>query len=412
MMRARLVAVATCLVAVACAGPAGESADDTVVVEVFGPFLGNEADAFSADIARIERPGLEVRYVGSDSFERDLQRRVEIGQPPDLAIMSERNEIQRYALSGDLLAVPEPIRETAPVSTDPGRPSIDLASVAVPYRLKINSLVWYRADVFDENGWEPPETLESLGDLVDEIAGIDGGPAPWCVGLADPSRPGWPASDWIEDLVVRIGGTDAYDAWVAGDLGYTSGTMTRVFQEFRRLVLQPGATNTDRIVDVLRVSHRDSATPLLADEPGCVLYKASSAAASWLGNPMLDGRLDAFVLPGELPEVRPPVTVSVESIVRFDESSETQEVLASLAASDAEAIWQDVGGFVPISLLESPSGPYSRFVGDTYRMDASESMAPNRRSGLYSTLVSGAANRFDDLQLDLEILESLEDFEP
>lgn len=55
----------------------------------------------------------------------------------------------------------------------------------LPVRLNIKSLVWYRNDVFAEQGYEVPETWEEMVALTDEIRGDLGGQgtAPWCVGI-------------------------------------------------------------------------------------------------------------------------------------------------------------------------------------------------------------------------------------
>jgi len=404
----RAIVLLVALACASCAGSASSAEDDVVVVEVFGEYTGDEAAAFSAGLAAAERPGLDVRYVGSTDFVRELQRRVESGSPPDLAVISERGTIQDLTLEGQLLPLPESVIELAPKFVDPGQPGINLETVAVPYRLRINSLVWYRTDVFADNGWEPPTTLDSLIELSEQIAAADD-VAPWCVGFGDRSQPGWPASDWIEDLFLRWGGPDGYDFWRSGGVPFDDPGVVAVFRDFERLVLEPGHTNVDLVDDLVRVEHRDAAASFLAAKPECAMYKASSAAAAWLDDPLRnDDRVDAFVLPGELPQSRPPVTVSVESVVRFTESPEVLEVLTSLATEDPAPSWKALGGYVPVDMFDDPTGPFARFVGGSFRVDASESMSTTQRDAFYSTLVDATADGFSDLEFQLEILEAAE----
>ena len=39
----------------------------------------------------------------------------------------------------------------------------------------------------------------------------DGATKPWCAGIESGGATGWPATDWIEDFVLRVAGPDAYE---------------------------------------------------------------------------------------------------------------------------------------------------------------------------------------------------------
>jgi alpha-glucoside transport system substrate-binding protein len=76
----------------------------------------------------------------------------------------------------------------------------------------VKSLVWYSPEAFDEAGYEVPETLEELKALTEQIV-ADGG-TPWCIGLGSGAATGWPATDWVEDMMLRTQPPEVYDAWV------------------------------------------------------------------------------------------------------------------------------------------------------------------------------------------------------
>ena len=70
------------LVAVSCGD---EGARPTEVVSVFGTLSDADVDDVVAGMAAFERDtGIDVRYVGSSSFESDLLERLRRGDPPDL----------------------------------------------------------------------------------------------------------------------------------------------------------------------------------------------------------------------------------------------------------------------------------------------------------------------------------------
>ena len=69
------------------------------------------------------------------------------------------------------------------------------------YRIDVKSLVWYNPITFDEAGYDVPETMEELKELTEEI--VDDGGTPWCIGLGSGAATGWPATDWVEDMMLR-----------------------------------------------------------------------------------------------------------------------------------------------------------------------------------------------------------------
>jgi DNA-binding SARP family transcriptional activator len=74
----------------------------------------------------------------------------------------------------------------------------------VPIAASASSLLWYPADAFRKAGYEPPETMSELDDLVARIV-ADGG-TPWCVGLLRGEADGASGADWVEDLIIDESG--------------------------------------------------------------------------------------------------------------------------------------------------------------------------------------------------------------
>ncbi len=55
-------------------------------------------------------------------------------------------------------------------------------------------------------------------DLMDEIV-ADGG-IPWSIGIESGAATGWPATDWMEDIMLRTAGPDMYDKWVTHEIPF------------------------------------------------------------------------------------------------------------------------------------------------------------------------------------------------
>jgi alpha-glucoside transport system substrate-binding protein len=77
------------------------------------------------------------------------------------------------------------------------------------FNVNVKSLVWYVPENFEDAGYEVPETMEDLLALSDQI--VADGETPWCIGLGSGAATGWPATDWVEDIMLRTQPPDVYD---------------------------------------------------------------------------------------------------------------------------------------------------------------------------------------------------------
>ena len=79
----------------------------------------------------------------------------------------------------------------------------------------VKSLIWYYPSAFKAKGWTVPTTWADLMTLSGKIAAT--GETPWCGGIGSGTATGWPATDWLEELVLRD----------QGPTSTTSGSATR-----------------------------------------------------------------------------------------------------------------------------------------------------------------------------------------
>lgn len=337
---------------VACGGPA-EVAEPAQTITVFGPYRDAEADRFTASmLAPFEAvTGIDVRYTGTTDFVSDLQSRLGEGNdPPSIAIVPQPGLVAEMTDAGHLVVLADDVESAiadhyAEGTRDLGR--VDGELVGLPVRVNVKSLVWYRPDVFAERGWTVPTTLDELTGLVDDIVDepdID----PWCLAINSGGATGWPATDWVEDLVVRRAGTQTYLDWAAGAVPFVSTPIEAAFTEFASLVTATGhlaggpvaaaQTPVDEVFD-----------GLLAGEPTCAMAKQADFARSWLPAGSVvgpGGDVDVFLLPGEAPASTPPLVVGLDLAVQFDDAPEVSTLMTHLASEQAGAVWAAEGGYL------------------------------------------------------------------
>jgi alpha-glucoside transport system substrate-binding protein len=352
-----------------CTG-AFDKGSDAEAITVFGPWLGDEADAFGAVLDDFtDETGIEVRYTGTNNFDTDLRARITSGNDlPDVAMVPQPALIAELVVL-DLL-VPLSEDTIAAIVENYG---IDEANLAIegevllaPYRTAVKSLVWYRPDVFLERGWQVPTTLDELHELTEEIAADDsaadpgaGGEAfaPWCFAIESGTSTGWAATDWIEEIVLRRGGPEFYDRWAAGEVDWDDETITDAIAEFEDLLLTPGNSyGGSRWVVSEAVAA--ASEPMFAEPPGCVMYRQATFATSWFPSDVEiepDGELDFFVLPGVDAAEPAPLLRGGDGALKFSDRAEVDELMTFLVTPEGGAAWAERGGYLSGRTSVEPS---------------------------------------------------------
>lgn len=354
----RLLVAALVTSSMACGGP-GQRLERTV--EVFGPYLGSEAEAFAASMEPFERAtGITVRYSGTSNFTSDVRLRLDIDRP-DVAIVPQPGLIDALISSDELIPLDPATVRTVAENYAETNPLIS-GRYAVPYRSSSKSVVWYRPSVFSERGWAIPETLDELAGLVERIAAESAGNAtmaPWCFGIEAGSATGWPASDWVEDLVLREGGPDLYDDWVTGATRFDDPAVRAAFDGFAQLVLAPRHT-LGGLRSILQTDVRRAGRPLFDDPAGCAMYKQASFARAWFPDDVdigPDADVDFFVLPGVAAGDTALLTAG-DAAVQLDDRPEVDALMGYLATPAAAAEWASRGGYVSTRTSVDPSTYY------------------------------------------------------
>ncbi len=147
----------------------------------------------------------------------------------------------------------------------------DAKLFALPWKADLKSLVWYVPDNFKEAGYKIPKTMEELKTLTEQIV-KDGG-TPWCIGLGSGAATGWPATDWVEDFMLRLYKPDVYDGWVNNTVKFNDPRVIKAIQEFGWFA------KNDKFVDggaaaVASTDFRDSPKGLFSSPPKCYMHRA------------------------------------------------------------------------------------------------------------------------------------------
>ena len=215
--------------------------------------------------------------MSAGDFEQQVQIQAE-GGTLDVAALPQPGSIAAMAEKGDIVALEDLGMNIDEFNALVGESFVALGEsdgkhYGLPSNINLKSMVWYPKAAFDAAGYTVPETWEELVALSDQIV-ADGG-TPWCVGFGSEGSTGWPATDWMEDIMLRTAGTEVYDQWYKHEIPFNDPAVMKAGEEFGKIMFTEGyvlggAANTPDI------AFGDAPAPMFDDPPKCWLHRQAS----------------------------------------------------------------------------------------------------------------------------------------
>ncbi len=325
-------------------------------IEVFGPWLGPDQELVESVFAYFEAAtGADIVYAGSDSFEQQIVIDVEGGSPPNVAIFPQPGLAADLASKGQLVPLGEGLAEFMVENYGAGQSWVDLGSYAnaedvteffaFAYKVDLKSLVWYSPDNFTDAGYEVPTTMEDLLALSEQIV-ADGG-TPWCIGLGSGDATGWPATDWVEDILLRTELPEVYDQWVTNEIPFNDERIVNALEIFGSI-----AKNDAYVVGgagaVASTDFRDSPQGLFSVPPQCYLHHQASFIPSFFPEGTeLGVDADFFYFPPFASEDLGNPVLGAGTMWAITEDSDATRVLFDFLTTPlAHEIWMAQSGFL------------------------------------------------------------------
>jgi alpha-glucoside transport system substrate-binding protein len=253
-------------------------------VSVFGPWLGPDQENVENVLAYFEEAtGADIQYSGSDSFEQQILIDTQAGSPPNVAVFPQPGLAADLASRGFLTPLGEARADWVRENYAAGQSWVDLGTYAgqdgadalygLFYKVDLKSLVWYVPENFEDAGYDVPQSMEELKALSATMAAD--GIAPWCIGLGSGGATGWPATDWVEDMMLRTQSPADYDAWVSNEMKFDDPKVINAIEEFGYFA-RTDANVAGGSAVVSSTDFRDSPAGLFASPPQCYMHRQAS----------------------------------------------------------------------------------------------------------------------------------------
>lgn len=323
-------------------GDVGQTLAGTTV-SVMGLFSDVETAALRAEFDSFtQETGIRVTY--SEESHLDQIIAGELPQLTDIILTARPAWVQAESRAGRLMNLgiylsPDEVRadygehliSLATVGPGGAHPSPDGTLHAIPLSTTIKSLIWFVPENFQAAGYDIPGTWDELMELSDRIVS-DGG-TPWCFAEESGPASGWPATDWVEDILLHMHGPDVYDGWVRGDIPFSDPRVRDGFEQLGEVFFTEGYVYGGA-ENALDTPWDGALEHLLSDPPGCWLHHQASFLPNAVSTQDDLARLSAFPTPSIDPAFGDALLTATDLAVVYADRPEVRAFMRRLASPE------------------------------------------------------------------------------
>jgi len=371
--RASLAIAGLGIAAIALAGCTGDSGDSAApsdadcsdyeaygqhegeTVELYTTIQGVELDDLVTTFDTFQAcTGITVDVVGTQEAETQINVRAAAGDAPELMIIPQPGLLNRLIDDGYVLPAAASVEENVDEfwsESWKGYGTVDDTFYAAPLMASVKGWIWYSPAQFEEAGVEVPTTWDGLLEVTDELAASNDAATyrPWCVGFGSGEATGWPGTDWIEDLVLRMAGPEVYDQWVAGEVKFSDPEVRQAFDAAGEILLNGDYVNGGfgGVESIVSTTFNDGGLPIL--DGNCSLHhQASFYEAQWPEGTSVapDGDIWAFLTPPVSEDDPSAVTGGGEFVAKFVEGEAVDAVQTFMASDTWANLRVELGGVI------------------------------------------------------------------
>jgi alpha-glucoside transport system substrate-binding protein len=343
-------------------GSSGGSSASSTDVTVWTAWGGAELKAFQDVLKPFETStGIKVHLTTNRDSTNQIANGIQAGTDlPDIAPgPTDPNQVKDWVSKGALKPIETAlgdqfsayISNTYPALTTPPAGATDDLYIGVVggkhyeemVKTQVKGLIWYNKKVFTGAA---PKTFDDLLAINPTQYGAQ---KLFCAGFESGAASGWPASDQIDNIIMRQSGDQVYTSWVQGKTKFTSPQIKLGYQTFLKEVSTAnvyGGTNT-----VLSTNFGKAGDPMFKSPAGCLFLEQATFITSFfqqdfpslnlkagtdfdffahpsMGNSQYDGNVNGFY----------------DNFAMYNNTPAARQLMQYMATSAAQQIWANDGG--------------------------------------------------------------------
>ena len=207
-------------------------------------------------------------------------------------------------------------------------------------KTQVKGLFWYNKKAFTG---QAPKTFD---DLLAINPSQYGAQKLFCAGFESGAASGWPASDQIDNIIMRQSGDQVYINWIQGKQKFSSAEIKLGYQTFLKEVSAQnvyGGSNT-----ALSTNFGKAGDPMFNTPPGCLFLEQATFIANFfhqnkgvtagtdfdffahpsMGKSQYDGNVNGFY----------------DNFAMYNDTPAARKLMQYMATKDAQQIWANDGG--------------------------------------------------------------------
>jgi len=344
--RGRSVATASIAVVLAssglaaCGSSGGSGGSDDKSVTIWASLDQPVIDGFKQQLdPQAKKQGITVTWKKVNNINQLVMTSIQANKAPDIALIPQPGVVADIVKRNKATALDDIVdmnslkSSMTPGTLEAGTFNDKLYGLLVSMNVK--SLVFYNKKAFAQAGYQVPKSLDELNALTDQIKS-DGG-TPWCMGIQDTGgASGWPATDWMEDLVMRYGGGDTYNDWVSHKVKFDSPSVKQAGDEMEKLLFTPGNVPGGQ-KGIANSNWQTVANSMFDAKPGCWMLKQGNFITGFFPKNVqsnLDATVGVFGFPPATAGGDNPVLGGGDLATLLNDGKSSQAVMKLLSAKD------------------------------------------------------------------------------
>ncbi len=349
-----LLLIAACSTGGGGGGGGGASSTDVTVWSAWG---GQELKAFQDVLKPFhDQTGINV-HLTTVRDANQLAINVDAGTSlPDIAPGPSVDKVKDWVSKGVMKPMETAlgdqfssyISNTYPaLTTAPGGASDDLyigivggKHYELMVKTQVKGLIWYNKKAFTGTA---PKTFD---DMVNINPSQYGAQKLFCAGFESGDASGWPASDQIDNIIMRQSGETIYTNWIQGKVKFSDPAIKLGYQTFLKEVSAAnvyGGSNT-----ALSTNFGKAGDPLFKSPPGCLFLEQATFITNFFTQsyPGLTAGtdFDFFAHPSVNSQYDGNVNGFYDQFAMYNDTPAARKLMQYMATAAAQQIWANDGG--------------------------------------------------------------------
>lgn len=356
-------------------------------VTIFTSILDPELSYLKASWADFEQcTGITIKIEGNNQFESLLPVRVKEGNAPDIAVIPQPGLLAAMVSTGKMVPAAQSVIDNVNKYWSASWKtlgSVNGTFYAAPMSASMKSLVWYSPTQFAKDGYTVPATWDEMTALADQMAAK--GQTAFCGGIESGGSTGWPATDWLEEVVLRMYGANVYNDWISHKIRFSDPEIIAAMKVVAGWMQNPKWVGN--VKDISTTTFQAAGMSIPTGDGCQMLQQASFYGAQFPPGTTVGptGDVYAFYLPGIVPAVTMPIEGGGDFLGAFSSRPEVSEVLTYLSSAEWATSrakiatgWVSANNGVPLTAYTDPidrlSAIYLANPLATFVFDASDAM--------------------------------------